>query len=122
MRPREILRYPMHWGLVSSEALMPLAAPAAHLFIALCGTVEKLLPQVSRWDVFYRLPHLPSRRERLVSACDSQVSRRDSGGTEILVGNAESHPCLGAPDDRISKYLLPSEHWVNDSPAQSVLI
>ena len=59
MKPKEILRYPMHWGLVSPEALMPLAAPAAHLFIVLCETVEMLLPQVSRWDLFYRLPHLP---------------------------------------------------------------
>jgi hypothetical protein len=79
MNPRGILRYPIHWGLVSSEGLMQLTVPAANLFIAeFMNPVGKLLPQVSLSTFFYLLTNFPE-----VNYWSPRVARRYAEETKV---------------------------------------
>lgn len=61
MKPREILRHPIHWGVVSAEELTELAAPAADLFVSECiDTITKFFPKTSPSDFFYLLTNYPA--------------------------------------------------------------
>lgn len=60
MNPRGILRWPMHWGLVSAESLMELTTPAADLLVALCAQmVRDSLPEVCWSDFSYLVTGFP---------------------------------------------------------------
>jgi hypothetical protein len=79
MNPRGILRFPMHWGLVSPEDLLGLAAPAARLFVYECvSTVETLLPKVSPANFFFLLTNFPE-----VNFWSPRVTRRFSGEVKV---------------------------------------
>jgi hypothetical protein len=79
MNPRGILRFPMHFGLVSPEDLLALAAPAARLFVYECvDTVEKLMPQVSLANFFYLLVNFPE-----VNFWSPRVTRRFPAETKV---------------------------------------
>jgi hypothetical protein len=76
MNPRVILRYPLYFGLVSSDALAALAKPAADLFIdELVETVEKLLPKVNLLNFFYLLENWP--RDSYVGPSDVRRFRNE---------------------------------------------
>src|ERR1700722_15159785 len=76
MNPRVILRYPLHFGLVSSDALESLAKPAADLFVAeLVETVEKLSSKVNLSNFFCRLENWP--RDGYVGPRDVRMFRNE---------------------------------------------
>ncbi len=60
MNPRGILRYPMHWGLVSPKDLMELAVPAANFFVPhYIGIIGEKFPKLSLANFFHLLVNFP---------------------------------------------------------------
>jgi hypothetical protein len=79
MNPRGIIRYPVHFGLVTAEDLMQVAAPAAAMILArFVETAGELLPRVFLPNFFHLLVNFPE-----VNYWSPRVTRRYPEETKV---------------------------------------
>ncbi len=79
MNPRGILRYPMHWGLVSPEDLMKLALPASDFFVPhYIGIIGEKFPKLSLANFFHLLVNFPE-----VNFWEPRETRKYSAETKV---------------------------------------